>query len=267
MCASLSAAVSAQPSEHPLHVVTTTSMIGDITRNILGERGDVVSLMGPGIDPHLFRATRSDIVQLNSADVVFYNGLFLEGKMIDALRRVESSGKKVFAVTELISRDYLLEPPEFSGHFDPHVWMDPKAWKQAVEVVRDRLADVDPQARAGYVARAAAYQQQIDALDAYAVKVMNTIPAEAKVLVTAHDAFNYFGRRFGLQVLGIQGISTESEAGVRDIERIVNVLVEKKIRAVFIESTVSDRNVRALLEGAAAQGHQVVIGGTLFSDA
>ncbi|MEC9373137.1 MAG: zinc ABC transporter substrate-binding protein, partial [Planctomycetota bacterium] len=211
--------------------------------------------------------TRTDIQLLMSADIVFYNGLLLEGKMTDALIRVASSGKRVHAVTELLDESYLLSPEEFAGHFDPHVWMDPRAWSKAVEVVRDKLIEFDPDGRGDYESNAAAYLAEIARLDAYAARVLESVPPAQRVLVTAHDAFNYFGRRFGYEVVGIQGISTESEAGVRDIENIVSLLVERSIQAVFVESTVSERNIRALLAGAAAQGRRVTIGGELFSDA
>lgn len=248
-------------------VVTTTGMIADITSNVAGDRVQVTSLMGAGVDPHLYKPTRSDIAALTSAGVVFYNGLLLEGKMTDALVRVATSGRRVHAVTELLDSEFLLEPPEFQGHFDPHVWMDPRAWSKAVEVVRDKLAEFDPAGADVYRQNAQRYLQSLSELDSYADTVLKSVPSDSRVLVTAHDAFNYFGRRYGFEVVGIQGISTESEAGVRDIERIVGMLVARKIKAVFVESTVSQRNIRALVEGAAARNHQVAIGGELFSDA
>jgi manganese/zinc/iron transport system substrate-binding protein len=259
--------LNAQAEISKLKIVTTTGMIADIVKNVAGDSAEVTALMGSGVDPHLFKPTRSDIARLNSADVVFYNGLLLEGKMTDALIRVATSGKKVYAVTELLDQEYLLEPAEFQGHFDPHVWMDPIAWKAAVEVVSEKLSELLPEQKAVFEANAQTYFSELDALAKYAETVIASIPQTTRVLVTAHDAFNYFGRRYGLEVMGIQGISTESEAGVRDIEKIVNILVERKIKAVFIESTVSEKNIRALIEGAKAQGHQVIIGGSLFSDA
>lgn len=248
-------------------VVGTVGMVTDIVRQVAGGRAEVQGLMGEGIDPHLYKPTRSDIRKIMAADVIFYNGLLLEGKMTDALIRAATAGKKVYAVTELLDEQYLLEPAEFQGLYDPHVWMDPSAWAKAVEVVRDKLSEYDPQGKATYEANAAAAIERIHALDAYAAKVLSTVPAEQRVLVTAHDAFNYFGKRFGYEVVGIQGISTESEAGVQDIERIVELLVKRNIKAVFVESTVSQRNINALVAGAAARGHRVVIGGELFSDA
>lgn len=250
-----------------IKIVATVGMIADIVSSVAGDRAVVTALMGAGVDPHLYKPTRSDIALLNSADVVFYNGLVLEGKMTDALIRVATSGKKVYAVTELLDAQFLLEPPEFQGHYDPHVWMDPRAWIEAVHAVSLKLAEYDASSKDHYLANAKQYEEKLAALDTYAKQVLNSVPVQSRVLVTAHDAFNYFGRRYNFEVKGIQGISTESEAGVKDIEKIVELLVSRKIKAVFVESTVSERNVRALIDGAHARGHEVLIGGQLFSDA
>jgi manganese/zinc/iron transport system substrate-binding protein len=248
-------------------VVATTGMIADVVREVAGEHAEVTSLMGEGVDPHLYKPTRSDMATLMQADVVFYNGLLLEGKMTDSLVRLATSGKKVYAVTELLDESDLLAPEQMEGHHDPHVWMDVAAWTRTVEVIRDKLSEAAPAHKAAFAANAAAYTAKLDALDAYAKKVLATVPERSRVLVTAHDAFNYFGRRYGYEVVGIQGISTESEAGVRDVERLVDLIVGRGVRAVFIESTVSDRNIKALIAGARARGHTVAIGGSLFSDA
>ena len=250
-----------------ISIVTTTGMVTDLVRNVAGERAEVTGLMGAGVDPHLYKPTRSDIRRLMRADVIFYNGLLLEGKMTDSLIRAATSGKRVHAVTELLDASYLLTPEDFDGHDDPHVWMDPKAWSGAVEVVRDALIAADADGASIYRANADRYLKELAALDAYAAKVLATVPKTQRVLVTAHDAFNYFGRRFQYDVVGIQGISTESEAGVRDIERLVTLLVDRQVGAVFVESTVSERNVKALITGATARNHRVTIGGELFSDA
>ena len=251
----------------PYKIVATTGMIGDIVYQVAGDRAEIDVLMGPGIDPHLYKPTRSDIARINEAQVIFYNGLLLEGKMTDALVRAATAGKKVYAVTELLDSEFLLEPPGFEGHADPHVWMDPRAWSKAVDVVAEKLAQYDPAKEKPYYENARRLKEEFESLDEYSEKVLDSVPAESRVLVTAHDAFNYFGQRYGFEVLGIQGISTESEAGVKDIEKIVDTLVNRQIAAVFVESTVSERNIRALLEGAAAQDHSVSIGATLFSDA
>ena len=257
----------APPPSQPLDVVTTVGMVASIVEGVAGDRATVTSLMGAGVDPHLYKPTRSDIQRLLEADIVFYNGLLLEGRMTDSLVRAATSGKRVHPVTEGIDETFLLEPPEFQGHADPHVWMDPKAWAEAVEVVRDRLTEVDKAGTSDYQVNASTTIAKLTELDAYAERVLKTVPESQRVLVTAHDAFNYFGRRYGFEVVGIQGISTESEAGVRDIERLVDLLVTRKIPAVFVESTVSQRNIDALRAGAKARGHEVAIGGTLYSDA
>ncbi len=255
------------PQSEQYTIVATVGMVGDIARHVAGDHAQVMGLMGSGIDPHLYKPTRTDVSKLMEADVIFYNGLLLEGKMSDSLIRAATSGKKVHPVTELLDPEFLLEPDEFAGHYDPHVWMDPSAWIKAVEVVRDSLIDFDPSNAVDYQANADAYINQVNELDAYAERVLSSVPEGQRILVSAHDAFNYFGKRFGFRVVGIQGISTESEAGVRDIEQLVNLLVENNIGAVFVESTVSERNINALIAGAKAQNHTVIIGGELFSDA
>jgi manganese/zinc/iron transport system substrate-binding protein len=257
----------ARAEGEPYRVVATIGMVTDIVRAVAGDRAEVKGLMGTGIDPHLYKPTRSDIERVMSADLIFYNGLLLEGKMTDALIRAATSGKPVHAVTELIDESKLLEPEAFEGLYDPHVWMDPAAWMLAVEAVRDQLIAFDPAGESTYQANADAYLEKLAQLDAYAERALASVPENQRVLVTAHDAFNYFGDRFGYEVVGIQGLSTESEAGVKDIEKLVDLLVDRNIAAVFVESTVSDRNINALIQGANARGHTVRIGGELFSDA
>ena len=253
----------------PYTIVCTIGMITDIVRNVAGDLATVEGIIGEGVDPHLYKPTRSDVVKLSSADVVFYNGLLLEGKMTDVLVRVASSGKTVKAVTEAVLEDsnYLLEKDDDSGHTDPHVWMDVQGWIKAVKVVATTLSVFDPENSTTYFSNADEYITTLQALDAYAIESIASIPESQRVLVTAHDAFNYLGRATNLTVRGIQGISTESEAGVRDLEELINFIVEKKIPAIFVETSVSDKNVRALVEGAIARGHPLRIGGTLFSDA
>jgi manganese/zinc/iron transport system substrate-binding protein len=242
-------------------------MIADIAREIAGPLARVDGLIGEGVDPHVYKPTASDIKAMQSADVVLYNGLLLEGKMTDILVKLATSGKRVHAVTEGLAEDsgYVLSGED--DHHDPHVWMDVKGWIAASSVVEKALAEFDAANAATYQANAATYRAKLETLDQYAKTSIASIPAPQRVLVTAHDAFQYLSRAYGIEVRGIQGMSTESEAGVKDIEDLVSFLVERKIPAVFVESSVSDKNVRALLEGAAAKGHTVVIGGELFSDA
>ncbi len=253
--------------DNTLHIVATTGMVRDVVAAVAGDRAVVTGLLGAGVDPHLYTPTRADIQSLMNAEAIFYNGLLLEGKMTDALIRAATSGKPVHAVTESIDESSLLEPEDFEGHYDPHVWMDPSAWMRTIDVVRDALTALDPEGASVFASNAKAYRERIEALDAYAAGVLATVPESARVLITAHDAFNYFGERYTYEVVGIQGISTESEAGVRAIDGIVTLLVERSVGAVFVESTVSDRSVRAIIEGARSKGHTVVIGGELFSDA
>lgn len=255
------------PSRYPYKIVTTVGMVTDIVRRVAGEKADVQGIIGEGVDPHLYKATRNDIAALQSADVIFYCGLMLEGKMTDALVRVARTGKPVFAVTERIDEKYLIEPPQFAGHADPHVWMDVSAWSQAVEAVAAALAEYDA-AHADYYRRnAKTYGAELEKLHAYVQRVMASIPEKQRVLITAHDAFNYFGRAYGVRVKGIQGISTESEAGLDDINKLVSFIVETDVKAVFVETSVADKNVQALIEGVAARGRKITLGGTLYSDA
>ena len=256
-------------SAEPYKIVCTVGMITDIVVNLVGDYAEVEGIIGEGIDPHLYKPTRGDVIKLSQADVVFYNGLLLEGKMTDVLVGIASKGKLVKAVTEaiLVETDYLLEKDDGSAYTDPHVWMDVSGWLRAIPVVAETLAVYDPENAEAYHSKATVYAEQLEALDAYAKVAMSTIPESQRVLVTAHDAFQYFGRAYGIEVRGIQGMSTESEAGVRDLEDLVDFIVERQIPAVFVESSVADKNVRALVEGARARGHSVIIGGSLFSDA
>lgn len=259
--------VQAQPKSYPYKITTTTGMVNDIVKQVAGKRATIHNIIGEGIDPHLFRPTRSNVVELMSADVVFYSGLMLEGKMADILVKISRRGKVVYAVTEQLDEKELLEPPEFLGHFDPHVWMDVSSWSQAVSVVADALSEYDPSGEAIYHSHAEQYRQQLKKLDNYVKEVISSIPKKRRVLITAHDAFNYFGRAYGIEVMGIQGISTESEAGIQDINKLVDLIVQHDIRAVFVETSVADRNIRALIEGAQSRNQKVIIGGALFSDA
>ncbi len=250
-----------------LNVVSTVAMVTDVIRNIAGDHVDTHGLMGEGVDPHLYKPTRGDVAQILEADAVYYVGLMLEGRMVDTFMKAANAGTKVYPVAERLDEAFLLEPADFDGHWDPHVWMDVAAWSKCVPTITDSLAELDPANADAYRTAAAAYQAQLTELDAYVKKVISSIPPQQRVLLTAHDAFNYFGRAYDIRVMGIQGISTESEAALDDINRLVDFLVENRIGAVFVESSVSDKNVKALIAGAADRGHTVTIGGTLFSDA
>ena len=249
-----------------LSVVATTGMIADAARQVGGDMAEVRALMGAGIDPHSYRQTRTDILAATRADLVLWHGLYLEAQMEAFLEKL-SSRNRVVAVGEAVPEDLLIGHEDYAGKFDPHVWMVPDLWAHVVRAVRDALIDVAPEHANAFTANAREHLAAIDRLSAYAREVVESIPPQARVLLTAHDAFGYFGRAYGFEVVGIQGISTESEAGLNRIATLADMLVTRGIGAVFIETSVSDRNIRALIEGAAAQGHEVRIGGELYSDA
>lgn len=249
-----------------LSVVATTGMIADAARQVGGEHVDVRGLMGPGVDPHAYRQTRTDIVAMTRADLVLWHGLFLEAQMQDFFHDL---GKKrnVVAVAEGLDKSLLRSHDDYADKYDPHVWMNPALWSGVVEEVRDALINAQPENAEVFTANASVHLAELARLTTYARDAMATVPESARVLVTAHDAFGYFGEAYGMDVLGIQGISTQSEAGLNRVGELVDLLVERKISAVFVESSVSDRSMRALIEGAAARGHKVSVGGELFSDA
>ena len=261
-------AAAATPDEptYPIRVVCTVGMIADIVRNVGGEHVAVTALMGEGIDPHIYKASPGDVSLLTGADLIFYNGLNLEGRMGDVLvklaRRIPT-----FPVTEGVSREQLREPPEFKGHYDPHVWFDVSMWMQCAEYVRDRLAEFDPQNIADYESNLRAYLDELRVLDRDVRKRIASIDKSRRILVTAHDAFGYFGRAYDIGVRAIQGLSTESEASVKDINDLVAFIVQRRVKAVFVESSVSRKNITALVEGCRAVGHDITIGGELYSDA
>jgi len=248
-------------------IVATCTMVTDVVKNIAGDKAQVIGLMKEGVDPHLFKPTRDDLVTLSKGDVIFYSGLMLEGRMADSFAKMGREGIPCYAVTELLDDEYLLEPEDFDGHWDPHVWNDVQAWMSAAQKVGKALAELDPKNASTYEANAKAYSEKLEALDAYAKKSIATIPEKSRVLITAHDAFNYFSRAYGIKVMAAQGVTTESEAAISDIQNLVNYVVENDVKALFVENITSDRNLQAILEGAAAKGHKIEIGGELFSDA
>ena len=249
-----------------IKAIATVGMVGDLVANVGGSHVELKQIMGSGVDPHLYKATRDDVQTIMAGDIVFYAGLMLEGKMGDTLIKM-ARNKPVIAVTELIPPERLLEPEGFGGHFDPHVWMDVEAWSNCIDVVADALVEFDPANSDDFRRNADAYKAQLEALHAYGSASIDTIPEQSRILVTSHDAFNYFGRAYGLDVQGVQGLSTESEAGLQRINELVDLLVEKKVSAVFIESSVPRKNIDSLVEGARAKGHDVAVGGELYSDA
>lgn len=256
----------AEAENGPLRVVTTIGQIADAAQNVGGDLVEVESLMGPGIDPHLYKASEGDIFTLLDADLILYNGLHLEGRMGEVLEQLAEE-KPVVAVAESIPADQLLAPPDFAGQYDPHVWFDPTMWSLVVKTIEHAMIEADPANAESYMANADAYQERLAALDATWRQQIASIPEESRVLVTAHDAFNYFGRHFGLDVVGLQGISTETEAGVGDLQAIARLIVDLRVPAIFVESSVSPRTIEAVQAAVRDQGIEVAIGGELFSDA
>lgn len=262
--AAVSCTKKSEQSETNGKVVATIGMIADVAREIAGDDLEVINLIGEGIDPHTHQPSKTEIDEIQKASLVLYNGLFLEGKMGTVLESRRSQGHPVAAVAEDLQDVELIGD---EAHPDPHLWMDVALWSKVAERIATELQALAPPRAEDFQARLDAYQEQLAALEAYARKVFATIPEEQRVLVTAHDAFSYLGRAYGIEVRGIQGISTESEAGTKDINDLVSYLVEKKIPSIFVESSVPEKSVKAVIEGAARQGHTVTIGGELFSDA
>jgi manganese/zinc/iron transport system substrate-binding protein len=250
-----------------VRVAATTGMIADAARNVGGSRVQVTGLMGPGVDPHLYKPSARDVDTLGRADIVFYGGLELEGRMADLFSRLPRAGTPAFAVAEAIPADRLMAPPEFEGRFDPHVWFDVGLWQVAVGEVAERLAALDPASADVYRQAADRYRAELDDLDRYVRERAAEVPDGARVLITAHDAFGYFGRAYGFEVRGLQGTSTATEAGAGDVVRLADFLCRRQVRAVFVESSIPRATIDAVQQAARARGCQVDVGGELFSDA
>jgi manganese/zinc/iron transport system substrate-binding protein len=249
-----------------IRVVTTIGMITDAVEHVGGSRVEVEGLMGPGIDPHLYKASEGDLRRLERADVIFYGGLHLEAKMADVLERIRER-RATQAVTDAIPRSRLLSPAQFKGQHDPHFWFDVRLWQLAVEQIRDTLSQLDPGSAGLYHRNAAAYLAELGELDAHVSRQALRVPKERRVIITAHDAFNYFGRAYGFEVRGLQGISTAAEAGAGDVQDIARFIADRRIPAIFVESSVSPRTIQAVREAVRARGFDVEIGGSLYSDA
>ncbi|HEX8694514.1 MAG TPA: zinc ABC transporter substrate-binding protein [Longimicrobium sp.] len=264
----LAACAPPEPTETQgrLHVVATIGMIKDLVENVGGDHVVVTGLMGPGVDPHLYKASEGDVRKLYRADVIFYGGLHLEARMAEVLEEMGERTRTV-AVTGAIPKDSLLAPPEFKGAYDPHVWFDVRLWMMTIDRVEETLAAMDPANAGDYRANAARYRAELDALDRYVRAQAARVPDNKRVLITAHDAFNYFGRAYGFQVRGLQGISTAAEAGTADVQDLARFIATRKIPAVFVESSVPSRTIEAVREAVTARGYRVGMGGSLFSDA
>lgn len=261
-CSDRTANSSEPAGDRKLKVVATTTMVTDLVKQIGGDRVEVEGLMGAGVDPHLYKPSASDISKLQRADVIFYNGLLLEGKMQDVFAKMARTKKHVYPVTEEIPTERLLEPPEFAGHYDPHLWFDVPLWAMCLDVVAKALAEASPANKEHFEKREQEAQQRMKALHEWAQKRAAELPKEKRILITSHDAFNYFGRAYDFQVVGLQGISTVEEANLAAMVQMVEFIKKHQVKAVFVESSVPQQAIRRISEDA-----KVKIGGELFSDA
>ncbi len=249
-----------------VEVVCTTGMVADLARHIGGDRVRVTGLMGPGVDPHYYKASQGDLAKLERADLILYNGLSLEGKMQDIFGKMARI-KRIVAVADAVDKAELLQPDELEGHYDPHIWFDVSLWSKTINSVVRALSEIDPEGAESYQRNGDLYRNELGALDAWVKEQVEQIPSGQRVLITAHDAFGYFGQAYGIEVMGLQGISTVAEYGVNDVTGLVDFISERNIRAIFVESSVPERSIEAVRQGCLQRGHTVSIGGTLFSDA
>lgn len=247
-------------------VVATTGFIGDAARNIVQDHAEVITLMGAGVDPHAYKATQQDVKYLLNADIVFYNGFHLEGKMADILHKL-SKKKPVYAAGEAVTPAQQLVDPGFSIGIDPHIWFDVCLWKQVVQHMSNQLQAADPQAAAHYRKNTDRYLHELDELHEETLRTIQQIAHSQRVLITAHDAFGYFGRAYGMEVRGLQGISTVSECGLKDVTDLVKFIIQRNVKAIFLETSVPERPLQAVVEGCKKRGHQIAVGGYLYSDA
>ena len=245
-----------------INVVTTSTMVTDMVKTVGGIRVSVVGLMGPGVDPHLYKPASGDVIKLQRAKVIFYSGLMLEGRMADLFFRMSRAGKKVYAVTESIPEKDRLEPPEFEGHWDPHIWGNPSLWSKCIATVVEGLSAVDPEGKNYYTTQGAKVEKAYKDVHDWGLKRISKLSKKQRILVTSHDAFNYFGKAFDFQVVAVQGLSTVTEAGLADIAKMVDFIKEKNLNAIFVESSVNPAAIQRISKDA-----NVKIGGELFSDA
>ena len=250
-----------------IQVVATTGMVADLVRNVGGVRVEVAALMGPGVDPHLYKPSAGDINRLENADIIFYNGLELEGRMTDLFVKMARVGKPTVPVTDGVTESRLREPPEFEGKYDPHIWFDVTLWQETIPVVARELSRVDPSSEKVFEANAAAYTKELGDLHRYVQTLAGEVAQPSRVLITAHDAFGYFGQAYGFEVKGLQGISTATEAGAADVQDLAAFIAERKVKAIFVESSVSRAAIEAVQAAVRARGFDVQVGGELYSDA
>ncbi len=257
------------PSEETdkIKVVTTTTMITDLVKNIGGNFVEINALMGAGVDPHLYKASENDVSKLFNADVVFYNGLHLEGKLVDVFEKMGGQQQKTVALGEFLDKEGLIGSEYFASNYDPHVWFNILYYKQFAEKVAETLSEMDPKNASVYEQNKGVYLKKLTALENEIKAVIETLPKEKRILVTAHDAFNYFGKEYGFEVVGLQGLSTATEAGVQDVQRLSDFIIKNKVKSIFIESSVPRRTIEALQQAVLSKNHEVTIGGSLYSDA
>jgi manganese/zinc/iron transport system substrate-binding protein len=249
-----------------LKVVTTTSMLTDLIKNIGGDLIEVNGLMGAGVDPHLYKASEGDVTKLYEADVIFYNGLHLEGKLVEVFEKMRAK-KITVSLGGNLDKNELIGSEYFASNYDPHVWFNIQFFKQFGDKVAETLATNDTVNAERFRENNTRYQKKLDELETEVKATIETLPKEKRILVTAHDAFNYFGKQYGFNVVGLQGISTATEAGVQDVQRLSQFIIDHKVKAIFIESSVPRRTIEALQEAVLSKNHEVVIGGSLYSDA
>lgn len=250
-----------------IKVVTTVGMIADVAKNVGGDYVYVEALMGPGVDPHLYKASAGDIDRMNQADIIFYGGLHLEGKMVEFFESMSEKNTVIAVSKDLSENDLIAAQVGQTGSYDPHIWFDVKLWSKTVDVVVKTLSEEDPEHADVYSKNAEIYKAKLIALNDWVIEQIKLIPEDQRIMITAHDAFNYFGRAYGMDVRGVQGISTAADYGLKDLELLINLIVEKRIKAIFVESSVSPKSIEALKEGVNDRGWDLKIGGNLFSDA
>lgn len=264
---SLSGCKTDQKSNGKLNVVTTTSMITDLVKQVGGEHINLQGLMGAGVDPHLYKASAGDVTKLATADVIFYNGLHLEGKLVEVFEKMNASKVTQIPLGESLDKTTLIGSDYFASNYDPHVWFNITYFKSFTQEVVSTLSQKDPNNASHYKQNGAYYLDQLTALEAKIKTIISTLPPEKRILVTAHDAFNYFGKSYGFEVVGLQGLSTATEAGVQDVQRLSQFIIDKQVKAIFVESSVPRRTIEALQAAVQSKDHEVAIGGSLYSDA
>ncbi|MEO8773884.1 MAG: zinc ABC transporter substrate-binding protein [Gelidibacter sp.] len=263
----LSACKDSTPSNGKLNIVTTTTLITDVVTTIGGDKINIQGLMGSGVDPHLYKASEGDVTKLAKANLIFYGGLHLEGKLVDVFEKMGRQNIKTIAVSDALDPKTLIGSELFASNYDPHIWFDVKNWELITSFVVKNLSEASPEDAAFFEENGKKYLEELKDLDVEIKSIISTLPAEKRILVTAHDAFNYFGQAYGFDVVGLQGLSTATEAGVQDVQNLANFIIERKVKAIFVESSVPKRTIEALQAAVNSKKHQVEIGGTLYSDA